>query len=235
MNQHSVQKAYLKSFADKSGKVWNYVKAGGRPIPKPPGECAAEKDFQSRELERYQSRVIETPGIRALRISGSLCQREYEEMSTWMALHMLRTQKGREQLFQSEAGFEERFHEELRNEQVFSDYYKFAYTYDVLEPHFLVTSDDPVIEFTCADFLIRACALSPQKLIFFSPRAGKFDHELSVHDFFNAMMLGAPGDHLYSHRSDLRVDDLKEFARIYNLRGVIEDMRFEVRSGGEPA
>lgn len=233
MNQHSVQKAYLRGFAAKSGRVWKYAKTGGRPIPKSPGECAAEEDFQSRALEFYQQQVIETPGIKALRVDGSLSEKEFEQMSVWMNLHIIRTQKVREQLFESADDYERRFHDELRKEQLFSAYFRFAYTHEVIEPNFVVTSDDPVIEFTWADFLMRACALSPQKLIFFSPLKGKFEHELSMHDFFNAMMWGSPGDYLYSHRADLRVDDLRVFARAYDLRAVIEDVQFEISASGD--
>lgn len=233
MNQHSVQKAYLKGFADKSGRIWTYAKTGGRPVPKSPGQCAAEEDFQSPALEFYQHQVIETPGIKALRVDGSLSQEEFEQMSMWMALHIIRTRKAREQLFQSAADYERRFHDELRKEQLFSAYFRYAYTHAVTEPNFVVTSDDPVIEFTCADFLMRGCALSPQKLIFFSPLEGKFEHELAMHDFFNAMMWGSPGVCLYSHRADLRIDTLREFARAYDLRAVLEDVHFETSSGSE--
>ena len=233
MNQHSVQKAYLKGFADKSGRVWKYAKIGGRPVPKSPAECAAEEDFQSTALEFYQHQVIETPGIKALRVDGSLSLEEFEQMSIWMGLHIIRTQKSREQLFQSAAEYERRFHDELRKEQLFSAHFRYAYIHTVIEPNFVVTSDDPVIEFVCAGFLMRGCALSPRKLIFFSPLEGKFEHELAMHDFFNAMMWGSPGDYLYSHRADLRVDDLREFAHAYDLRAVIEDVQFEVFGGSE--
>jgi hypothetical protein len=54
-----------------------------------------------------------------------------------------------------------------------------------------------------------------------------------MYDFFNAMMWGAPGDSLYSHRADLRLDDLKKFARVYNLRAVVEDVQFGVSSGAD--
>jgi len=233
MNQHNVQKAYLKFFADKSGKVWVYSKAGGRPILKSPAECAAAENFQSSELEFYQNRVIETPGIRALRASGTLSQREYEHISMWMALHILRCQKARQELFESTADYETRFHEELSKERLFSQYYKYVYTHKIVEPDFAVTSDDPVIEFACGDFFVRGCAVSPHKLIFFSPHEGRLEHELGLHDFFNGMMWGAPGERLYSHRPDLRVDHLSRIARDFDLRAVMEDVRFGVSASGD--
>jgi hypothetical protein len=233
MNQHNIQKAYLKTFADKRGRVWVYAKTGGRPVPKSPADCGAEDDFQSSELELYQNRLIETPGIKTLRVDGSLSEREFEQMSMWMGLHIIRAQKSREQLFESAADYEQGFHDELQKEHVFSAYYRYAYTHTVSEPNFVITSDDPVIEFTGAGFIIRACALSSCKLIFFSPVAGRFEHEVATHDFFNAMMWGASGDRLYSHRHDLRVETLKEIAHAYHLHSVIEDLQFQVLGGAE--
>ena len=147
----------------------------------------------------------------------------------WMALHIIRTPKAREQLFQSAADYERRFHDELRKERLFSAHFRYAYTHTVTEPNFVITSDDPVIEFTCAGFLMRGCALSPQRLIFFSPSEGKFEHDLAMHDFFNAMMWGSRGERVYSHRPDLDVENLKHFVRQYDLHSVIEDLTFEVR------
>jgi hypothetical protein len=169
MNQHSIQEAYLKTFAATGGRIWVYSKRGGKPVPKSPGQCAAEEGFQSEGLEFYQQQVIESPGIKALRAKGELSDDEFEQMSIWMGLHIIRTPKAREQLFQSAADYEARFHDELRTEPLFSAYFRYAHTHTVVEPNFVVTSGDPVIEFTCADFMVRACALSPQKLIFFSP------------------------------------------------------------------
>jgi hypothetical protein len=228
MNQHEVQKAYLKKFAAPSGRIWVYSKFGGKPVAKPPSQCAAEEDFQSGQLEFYQQQIIESPGIKALRVNGSLSDEEFQQMSMWMALHIIRTKKAREQLFESPADYERRFRDELRKEQLFSTYYRYAYSHVVAVPNFVVTSDDPVIEFTVPDALIRACAISPQKLIFFSPDPGKLDHELPLHDFFNAMMWASPGDRLYSHRPDLDLNELKGFAQEYDIRSVIEDMNFEI-------
>lgn len=205
-----------------------YSKLGGEPVAKPPGQCAAEEDFQSEQLEFYQQQVIESPAIKALRVNGSLSDEEFDQMSMWMGLHIIRTKKAREQLFESAADYERRFQTELRKEQLFSAYYRYAHTHAVAEPNFVVTSDDPVIEFMCEDFFVRTCALSPRKLIFFSPGEGKLAHELPLHDFFNAMMWGSPGARVYSHRADLDVDQLKESARVYDIRSQLENVNFEV-------
>ena len=233
MNQHSVQEAYLKKFAAPGGRIWVYSKEGGEPVPKPPRQCASEEDFQSAQLEFYQQQVVESSGIKSLRVNGALSDDEFEQMSMWMGLHIIRTRKARQQLFESAADYERRFHDELRNEQLFSAYYQYAYTQGIAAPNFVVTSDDPVIEFTVPGALVRACALSPQKLIFFTPNPGKLEHELPLHDFFNAMMWGSAGDYLYSHRRDLRINDLRDFAREYDLRSVIEEMQFRI-VGGHP-
>jgi hypothetical protein len=231
MNQHHVQEAYLRKFAAPGGRIWVYSKLGSKPVAKPPRQCAAEEDFQSPQLEFYQQQAIESPGIKALRLNGSLSDAEFEQVSIWMGLHIIRTQKAKENLFTSAIDYEQRFHGELRKEQLFSAYYRYAYVHVVAEPNFVVTSDDPVIEFWCEDFLMRACAVNPQKLVFFSPQDGKLDHELPLHDFFNAMMWGSRGEFVYSHRQDLNVGKLKEFVRVYDLRSVIEDVAFEASVG----
>ena len=115
MNQHSIQEAYLKKFAAPGGRIWVYSKEGGEPVPKPPGQCASEKDFQSAQLEFYQQQVVENSGIKSLRVNGALSDDEFEHMSMWMGLHIIRTRKARQQLFESAADYERRFHDELRN------------------------------------------------------------------------------------------------------------------------
>ena len=162
MNQHSIQEAYLKKFSAPGGRIWVYSKRGGKPILKPPWQCAAEEDFQSEGLEFYQQQVIESPGLKAVRANGELSDEEFEEMSMWMGLHIIRTKSAREQLFQSAADYESRFHDELRKEQLFSAYYCYAYTHAVAEPNFVVTSDDPVIEFACEDFSFARAPCRPR-------------------------------------------------------------------------
>lgn len=110
------------------------------------------------------------PGINAPPVDGSLLPEEFEQMSSWMPRHIIRTPKAREQLFQSAADYARRFHNELLKEQLFSAYFRYAYIiHAVTEPNFVVTSGNSVIEFACAGFLMRACALSPQKRAIRSP------------------------------------------------------------------
>jgi hypothetical protein len=228
MNKHSVQRAYLKLFTDQTGRVWVYSKTGARPVPRSPRDCAANEDFQSPYLEFLQNKFIETPGIKALRVAGSLSQSEYEQASMWMALHLLRSPRARAELFESREDYEKRLSSELGIERLFLDYFRYGYTYLVREPHFVATSDHPVIDFWAGDILIRACALSPQKLIFFCPEQGRLEHELATDDFFNAMMWGGPSECVYSHRCDLRTDDLVKFVHTYDLHAVIEDVSFKI-------
>ncbi len=122
MNQHSVQEAYLKRFAAPGGRIWVYSKKGGEPVPRSSRHCAAEEDFQSAQLEFYQQQVVESPGIKALRVGGALSDDEFAQMLMWMGLHIIRTNKAREQLFESAADYERRFYGELRKEQLFSAY-----------------------------------------------------------------------------------------------------------------
>ena len=81
MNKHHVQEAYLKSFEDQSGKLWVYPKTGGKAFKRPAKYCTAEEDFQSDELESMQNRLVETPGIRALRATGFLSESTYDGIS----------------------------------------------------------------------------------------------------------------------------------------------------------
>lgn len=229
MNQHSVQKAYLKSFAEKSGRLWVYPKTGGRPFPKPPGECAADEDFQSPALELYQNKFIENPGIKALRATGALTDSEYEQISLWMGLHIIRNPKTRRELFSSGQDYEQRFYIELEKERFFAGYYRHVYTHVCDSPLFLITSDNPVIEFEHTGFFLRCCALSPQKLIVFSPHDGKLDHEVGLEDFVNAMVWGAACDSIYSHRPDVQVEHLKEIAEAYGFEATLEDVTFVTR------
>jgi hypothetical protein len=228
MNQHSAQKAYLKSFEDKSGRLWVYSKSGGKPFPKPAGECAAEEDFQSKDLEFYQQRMIETPGIKALRAEGSLTDLEYEQASLWMALHIIRNAKARRELFKSAEEYEQRFPLELEKERLFANYYTNVYTHVCDDPKFLITSDNPVIEFQCDDFFMRCCPLFPRKVILFSPHSGKLDHEAGLEEFINAMVWGATEECIYSHRKDLAVERLQAFTQAYGLDVLVEDISFTI-------
>lgn len=230
MNQHSIQKAYLKSFANGSGRLWVYPKMGGRPFPKPPGECTADEDFQSPGLEIYQNKIIETPGIKALRAAESLTASEYEQISLWMGLHIIRNPKARRELFSSAQDYEQRFHAELEKQRLFADYDRNVYPHICDSPRFLITSDNPVIEFEYEGFFVRCCLLSPRKLIVFSFHDRKLDHEVGLEEFVNAMVWGAAGDFIYSHRADVQIEHFKGIAEAYGLEAVIEDLTFVIHS-----
>lgn len=46
-------------------------------------------------------------------------------------------------------------------------------------------------------------------------------------------MFGGPSEHFYSHRNDVPVDRLAEFARAYGLQAVIQDIGFSVSNVDE--
>jgi hypothetical protein len=233
MNQHHIQEAYLKSFEDEDGKLWVYPREGGKPLHRPTKRCTAEENFQSDELESFQNRLVETPGIKALRATGFLSESEYDSISLWMALHILRNQKSRFDLFESREDFDTRFKEEFEKELLFSGYYRFVFTYRPAdESHFWLTSDNPVIEFMVGDHFVRCCAISPQKMILFSPINDRPTHELRMEDFFNAMVWASAVEYLFSHGADVSMKRLKELAETFEMLPVKEDIGFEVQVGG---
>src|SRR5215472_8274910 len=109
MNQHSVQKAYLKGFEDPSGRIYVYRKCGGKPDRKSAKTCAAEEDFQLRGLEFYQQKFVETPAAKALKATGFWSDSEFETISAWTALHIIRNKASRVQLFESSNDYNVRF------------------------------------------------------------------------------------------------------------------------------
>src|SRR5713101_364493 len=206
MNQHHVQEAYLKLFEDETGKLWVYPKNGGKPLHRPTKQCTVEENFQSDELELFENRFVETPGIKALCATGFLSESENNSISSWMALHILRNQK----LFESREDYDTRFKPEFEKERVFSGYYRFVFTYwPADDSHFFLTSDNPVIEFTVGDHLVRCCSISPQKMILFSPINDRPTHELRIEDFFNAMVYANAVEEVFCHRGDVSLEKLK--------------------------
>jgi hypothetical protein len=231
MIQHYVQEAYLKSFEDEHGKLWVYPKNGGKPLHRPTKQCTAEENFQSDDLELFQNRLVETPGIKALRATGFLSELEYDSISSWMGLHILRNQKSRRELFKSRDDYDARFKEEFEKELLFSGYYTFVFTYRPAdESHFWLTSDNPVIEFRIGDQLVRCCAISPQKMILFSPINDRPTHELRMEDFFNAMVWANALEYLFSHRGDVSIEKFKEHAKAFGMFPRQEDMGFEIET-----
>ena len=228
MNQHHVQEAYLKSFGDPSGKLWVYPKRGGKPLRRTAKQCASREDFQSRELELLQNRLVETPGIRAMRANGSLSEQEYHALSAWMALHILRNARSRFELFDSRDDFDARFMDEFGKERLLSDYYRYVFTHPPTNS-FFVTSDNPVIEFAVEGQFVRCCAISPEKMMLFSPIDDQPFHELGIEDMFNALVWANAVEYVFSHRKGVSIQRLEQFAKRYKMEPVEQNTSFLVR------
>lgn len=230
MNQHHVQEAYLKSFEDLSGRIWVYPKQGGKPLYRAAKHCAAKEDFQSEELEFLQNRLVETPGIKALRATGFLSEAEYNAISSWMALHVLRNPRSRFELFNSRDDYDDRFKDEFEKELLFSAYYRHVFTYRP-DTSFFLTSDNPVIEFAVEGEFVRCCSISPKKIILFSPINDRPTHQLPVEDMFNALLWANSVEYLFSHRADASTKRLKEIAETHDMVPIEQDVSFELQIG----
>jgi hypothetical protein len=226
--QHHVQEAYLKSFEDETGKLWAYRKNGGEPFRRPAGQCTAEENFQSDPLEFLQNRMIETPGIRALRETGRLTNSQYTSISMWTGLHILRNQKSLAELFRSRADWEQRFNQELQTERMFSGYYRFVFICELTEDsNYWLTSDNPVIEFAIGEDLVRCCSISPKKMILFSPADDVPTHELGIKTLFNTMVWANAHEYVFSHKGNVSINRLREDAQGFEMVPILETIGFE--------
>src|SRR5947208_92827 len=99
MEQHNYHKARLKAFEDKRlNEVWVYPKDGSKPFHKSASQCTAEKDFQAIALENFQ-RKIESDASRAFRAKSPWSQKQHDDITAWLALHVLRNPKTRREIF----------------------------------------------------------------------------------------------------------------------------------------
>jgi hypothetical protein len=218
MNQHTVQKAYLKLFKDSTGRIQVYRKTGGKPVPKPASDCAAEEDFQPVELERFQQKFVESPASRALRVTGLWTEDEFKPISMWVALHIIRCSKS---LFGSDEEYSRRFPAEFESELLSSDYYKFVFVHRCQNGRFLVTSDRPIVELMVEGLRVRCFAKSPEKLILFSPINDVPQFEIPIEDYFNAMIWAFADEFIYSHRRGVSMEQLKHLASKLEMSPVI--------------
>src|SRR6266404_5782609 len=146
MEQHNYQKAQLKLFEDKRlNEVWVCPKDGSKPFPKPAGDCTAEKDFQTSALENFQRR-IESDASRAFGAKGAWSQKQHEDITAWLALHVLRNPKTRRAIFGSREEWNSRFMDEYDKELLFSGYFNCVRHMHCAKSRFLITCDFPVVD-----------------------------------------------------------------------------------------
>jgi hypothetical protein len=219
MNLHTVQKAYLKSFEDPTGRIQVYQKAGDKPVPKPASACAVEEDFQPKELEYFQQKFVESPASRALQATDLWTDDEFVPISMWVTLHIIRCSKS---LFGSNEEYSRRFPDEFNSELLCADYYKYVFVHKCRDGRSLVTSDRPIVELIVDGLYVRCFAKSPEELILFSPVDGVPKFEIPVEDYFNTMVWAFADKFIYSHRRDVPMEKLKHLANKFEMSPVIE-------------
>lgn len=229
MNQHHVQKAYLKNFSGKDGKVWVHEKNLKRPYLKPVSQCTIEEDFQSEFLEKYQSTIIESPGIRALRKlpnAQGITEADFESAKYWTALHCIRNKRYRSM---PRVDYESNFRQLIEIEKKFSRYYSYCFKYKCDEGKYLVTSDNPILEFTIGEYCIRILTLSPSELLTFSPIDGIPTHEeLEFTEFVNSMLWANSSNQVFSNQKELPILIYERNIKNWNLEPRFEDVQFKV-------
>jgi hypothetical protein len=234
MDQHNYQEARLKLFKDRRfNEIWVYPKEGSQPFHRPASECSVENDFQTTALENFQEK-IESNASRAFRVNGPWSQRQHEDITAWLALHVLRNPKTRKAVFGSRAEWNTRFMEEYEKELVFSGYFNCVRHMQCPKNRFLITSDFPVVELW-ADLpggkkhLVRCFAKSPEILVLLlGDGMPEPTFPIAVEDYFNAMVWAVADKCVYSHRNDVPLAKLKEIAQTFDMSPIEETIGFYV-------
>lgn len=213
MEQHNYQEARLKLFEDRRiNKVWVYPTNGDRPFPLPVSNVTVETDFQTPHLESFQEK-IEMRAASAFQKVGRWEPEDYEAITKWLVLHLIRNRKSRREFFSSPEDYNSRFISEFYKELAISrDRYPNVDIHECKEDRFLITSDHPVVELQVpgeADYA-RCFAKSPGILVLFSGRARPPQFEIPVEDFFNAMVYALADQFVFSHRNDIDTQTLKK-------------------------
>jgi hypothetical protein len=234
MNQHGVQEAYYKSFRDK-GEIWVYPTVGGRAFRKPISWCTAETDFQSKELEKVQADIIENHGIKAiwhLLKPGRLSEQQYKILLGWIALHLTRAPKVRSSLFQTNEDYEREFPVEFSRQLLgLRSSYAVADVYTCDSPKFLLTSDNPVLEFDVerGGKSILILPISPSRFVQLSSDGRRWRHEeRSVEELVNAMIWRSAFKYVFSDRGDVDIANCKETAERFCGAPVLETQSFQL-------
>ncbi len=230
MNQHSIQKAYLKNF-ESNGRIWVFNKKTGNCVAKPADQCSSENDFQSEILEELQNREIESPGIKKLRgmaFDHVLTEDDITKIMYWTALHLIRNKKFRKE---SDSNHELDFRELYQTEKLFSGYYRNIFTHTCDDSKFFITSDSPIIEFIVGQHMLRVLVWSPTKAFLFSPIDDFPVHqEVEVTEMINSMIYSSSYEELYSNYNQLPLEKYKDNIRKWNLIPNLEKTEFTVKN-----
>lgn len=224
MELHNYQEARLKLFEDKRlNKVWLHPKNGDPPFPLPASKITVETDFQTPDLESFQEK-IESRAAPAFQKAGKWKPEDYEAITQWVVLHLIRNRKGRREFFSSPEDYNSRFILEFHKELAISrNRYPNVDIYDCGQNHFLVTSDHPVVELQVpgeTDY-VRCFAKSPGCLVLFSQRTHPPQFEIPVEDHFNAMVYALADQFVFSHRKDICIQTLRRIATEFEMSPVV--------------
>lgn len=230
MNLHHYQAASLKLFEDPSlNKVWVYSKEGISPSPKPVCQCAAEENFQSETLEKFQQKT-ETAAARAFQSNGPWDERERNAVVEWVALHIIRSKRSHDQLFSSAEDYNREFFDEFREEVLITRKFTF-YPPIIARPGcFFITSDQPIVEIygSLSDKEMARCfAKSPDVMISLGLQPGPPEFALTVEDYFNAMIWANAHEFVFSHRKDMPVAKLQQIAEEFEMFPVEKSITFQ--------
>lgn len=226
MDQHNVQEAYLKEFCVK-GRLWVHDKMTRKGISQPASKCTIEDGFQSDILERYQNEKIESPGIKALRkiLNGnSIGENEFEIVRYWTALHIIRNPNFRSA---PDIDYNAYFYKLIDIENKFSLNYCYCFKYKCPDGEYFITSDNPVLDLTIGEFIVRMLPLSPKEVILLSPINNIFWHEkLEMTELVNSMQWAHSHKCIFSNQKNIPISSYEQNIKDWNLVPVWEEMKF---------
>lgn len=235
MNQHTVQNAYLKHFEDR-GKIWVFNKDTGEKFHKPTKECTTECDFQTDSLEGWQGSKIERVGIEKLRKltnGNSLKEIDADSIIIWTSLHCIRSKSFRDNLkkkidFNYIEKFDELFEEDIR---FATNMFHHISVYDIPSDEFLITSDNPVLEFHCGENYVRVVSWTPNKAIVLSHLdiLGITHEELPFSEMINTMLYSGCYKEMYSNKKELPLEKYREYARKFNCSPDFYRQKFQIK------
>lgn len=229
MDQHSIQEAYLKNFCI-NGRLWAYDKSNKTSKLKPASQCTTEEDFQSDILEKLQNDTIESPGIKMLRklLEGkTINEIEFELVRYWTALHIIRNQKFRNT---PSINYNNNYEQLFEVERKFSYYFQYCFAFNCNEDKFLITSDNPIQEFSVGKDVVRVFPLSPKKLLLFSPIDNYVKHdELEFTEMINSILWANSFQFVFSNQSKLPIQKYEENIKKWNMIGSLEESKFIYR------
>lgn len=108
MNQHFVQKSWLKQFESADGKVEVVVTESLESVQRQPQEIATEPDFQRVDSEKEDGR-IESEAIRVIHCLkkglSPVPDNKRSILEEWVALHLARSPRSREALQDSSVSY----------------------------------------------------------------------------------------------------------------------------------